>query len=100
MAADSPQPVSAILSTVLRQMEQQHSPLAAIQGQWRALVGKRLAAHTTPVSLRRGRLVVYVERPGDGFILNYQRGVLLEQVRALTQGKVEELVIRPGPPTA
>lgn len=100
MATRPPQPVSAILSTVLGQMKQQHGPLAAIQGQWRALVGKQLAAHTAPVSLRRGRLVVHAERPGDGFILNYQRSILLEQVRALTQGKVEEIVIRPGSPAA
>ena len=88
--------IDAVIPAVLRQLEHQQSVLGATQQEWARLVGKRLAAHTKPVSLRGGRLVVHVERPGDGFALSYARPELLERLRSLTQGKVEEVVIRPG----
>lgn len=88
--------IDAVIPAVLRQLEHQQSALGATQQEWARLVGKRLAAHTKPVSLRGGRLVVHVERPGDGFALSYARPELLERLRSLAQGKVEEIVIRPG----
>ena len=91
--------IGAVIPAVIRQLEQQQGPLQAAQEAWGRLVGKRLAAHTKPVSLRGGRLIVHVERPGDGFALSYARPELLERLRAATQGKVEEIVIRPGAAT-
>ena len=91
-----PERLGALLSTVLKHVEAQHGPLFTIQQGWTKLVGKRLAAHTRPVSLRRGRLVVYADRPGDSFALSYQRPQLLERLQAVTDGHVDEIVIRPG----
>ena len=88
--------IGAVIPAVLRQLEHQQDSLRAVQQAWGTLVGKRLAAHTRPSSLRRGRLVVHVERPGDGFALNYARPALLERLRVSTQGKVEEIIILPG----
>ena len=88
--------IGTVIPAVIRQLERQQGALQTVQREWARLVGKRLAAHTRPVSLRRGRLVVHVERPGDGFALNYARPALLERLRASTQGKAEEIVIRPG----
>ena len=88
--------IAAILPHVVTQAQTQRDVLSAIQEHWRQLVGRPLAAHSTPVSLRRGRLTVHVDRPGENFALAYQRLGLLEQLRAHTQGRVEDLVIRAG----
>jgi len=91
-----PQHVGPVIRDVLRLARAQHGALAAIQQDWGRLVGKALAAHTRPVSLRSGRLTVHAERPGDSFALSYQRPQLLERLRAAAAGRVEEIVVRPG----
>ena len=96
MAGKKPERIHAVLEAVLKDVGQHRTALFAVQREWGTLVGKRLATHTKPVSLRRGRLIVQATRPGDSFTLSYQRIELLERVRALTQGRVEEIVIRPG----
>ncbi len=88
--------IGAVIPTVLTTMQRRHSELWLIRERWARLVGRGLAAHTAPVSLRRGRLVVRVDRPGDGFALNYARPDVLRRINALTAGVVEELVLRPG----
>ncbi len=93
---DAAPPIGAIISLVLKQTQQQHGPLFTIQRGWKQFVGKELAAHTKPVSLRRGRLIVHVDRPGDSFALNYQRLRLMQKLRKATRGRVEEMVIRAG----
>ena len=57
-------PVRGVIDDVLRQTAKRQRPLFAIQRRWTRLVGKRLAAHTRPVSLRRGRLIVHADQPG------------------------------------
>ena len=93
------EPIGALIPTVLRHVEREHGALATVRREWRKAVGSRLAAHAKPVSLRRGRLVVCVDRPGDGFALSYERVKLLERLRAATGGKIDELIIRPGSAT-
>ena len=88
--------IGALIPTVLRHVEREHGALAMVRREWRKAVGSRLAAHAKPVSLRRGRLVVCVDGPGDGFALSYERARLLERLRAATGGHIDELVIRPG----
>lgn len=92
----SVQPIGAVLPGVLRQAGTKHETLAALQQAWPKLVGRALAAHTRPIGLRGGRLTVQADRPGDSFLLGYQRGTLLKRVQAATQGGVEELLVRPG----
>ena len=89
-------PVRGVIDDVLRQTAKRQRPLFAIQRRWPRLVGKRLAAHTRPVSLRRGRLIVHADQPGDSFALNYARPRLLEQLQSSAAGGVEEIVIRAG----
>ena len=95
-ARKGPSAISSVLPEVLRQAQQRYGMLHRVQQCWGQLVGKLLAAHTAPVSLRRGQLVVHVDRPGDGFTLSFRRRQLVEQLRARTDGAVEELVIRAG----
>lgn len=88
--------IRTVLASVLQHAQAQHAPLEQIQRQWRALVGRVLAAHTRPVSLRRGRLVVHADHPGDSFMLSYQRVTLLQHLQTMSNARVEEIVIRPG----
>ena len=92
----TPQRIGAVLPAVLTRTQERHGALFAIQRKWSRLVGRALAAHTKPISLRRGRLVVSAARPGDSFMLSYQRAELLERLRGAATGGVEEIVIRPG----
>lgn len=92
----TPARIGQLVPGILKHVEQSHGALFAVQREWRRLVGRPLAAHTRPISLRRGRLTVQADRPGDSYTLSYLRGTLLAQLRDVTGGKVEELVIRPG----
>jgi hypothetical protein len=47
------------------------------------------------VGLQRGRLIVRVDQPGDGFALSFERTRVVEELRRVTGGRVTELVIRP-----
>ena len=88
--------IGVLLPAVLKQAQQRHSALFTIQNAWGRLVGKPLAAHTRPVSLRHGRLVVYADHPGDSFVLSREKPALLERLIAATGTTVEDLVVRPG----
>ena len=90
------QRIDAVITSVLKQTKQQHGALFAIQRNWKRLVGKALAAHTKPVSLRRGRLVVHADRPGESFALSYQRPQLLGKLQGRMKERISEIVIRPG----
>ena len=96
MRHPKPERIGAVIPAVLRGLEHQQGALRTVQQDWGRLVGKRLAAHTRPVGLKHGRLIVAVDRPGEGFALSYALPELLERLRASTRGKVEEIVIRPG----
>jgi len=90
------QPIGTILPAVLQQAGTRREALAALQDAWPRLVGRTLAAHTRPITFRSGRLTVQADRPGDSFLLSYQRPQLLARLRAATQTAVDEMVIRPG----
>ena len=90
------QRIGSLIPEVMQHAAHTHGPLFAIQREWSRLVGKPLAAHTKPVSLRHGRLVIYVDRPGDNFALTYERPRILAQLQTMTHGCVEEMVIRAG----
>ena len=90
------EPLGAIISNVMRHHAAQQKPLSAIQRRWPRLVGKALAAHTRPVSLHRGRLIIHVDEPGDSFALSYRRAQLLKQLKVIAKGRVEDVVIRAG----
>lgn len=92
--------IGGIVSRILQRAAQTHGTLLTIQQGWGKLVGRALAAHSRPVSLRRGRLTIHVDHPGDGYALSYLQGRLLTKLREAAGGKVEELVIRPGDATA
>jgi hypothetical protein len=91
----SPKNIGQVIPGVLKQLSREHGEMDRVQRAWKRLVGPQLAAHTRPVSLRRGRLMVAVEQPGDGFELSYRRTRLVEQLKAMTDGRVTEIILRP-----
>ena len=88
--------LGAILPEILRAQQNAQRPLATIQEAWPKLVGERAAAHSKPVSLRKGRLVVHVDQPGDNFTLSYQRPQLLKRLKGMSESAVDEIVFRAG----
>lgn len=91
-----PQQIGTVLAAVVRQAGRRHATVSTLQRRWRGLVGTPLAAHTKPVSLRRGQLVVHTDQPGASFALSYERVRLVERLQQATQGLVKDVVIRPG----
>jgi len=92
------EPIAQVLSGLLLRVQQEQRPLFLIQQAWPKVVGRRLAAHAKPVSFRRGRLVVAVDRPGESFALTFKRVDVVAQLNQLVEGAVHEMVIRPGNP--
>ena len=90
------QPLGALIPGILKTVEKEHAALTQVQKSWRSVAGRELAAHTRPISLRRGRLVVAAADPGGNYVLRFERTRIVEQLRQLTGGKVDELVVRPG----
>ena len=90
------QPLGALIPEILKKVEKEYTALTQVQRSWRRVAGRELAAHTQPISLRRGRLVIAAEDPGGNYVLRFERTRIVEQLRQLTGGKVDELVVRPG----
>lgn len=67
-----------------------------LQQDWVKLVGKELARHTRPASVRRNVLCIYTDDPGASFLLALEKPQLLAKLRARTKQEIEEIVIRPG----
>lgn len=88
--------LGAILPGILQAQQDAHRPLARIQEAWPKFVGERAAAHSKPVSLRQGRLIVHVDQPGDNFVLSFQRSQLLRRLKGMSGSTVNEIFFRAG----
>ena len=88
--------IGELLQTVVQQAAQKHQALHELQRKWIRIVGKELARHTRPASLRKGKLYVHADEPGASFTLSLERPKILERLSAITGLRVEEIVIRAG----
>lgn len=88
--------INTLLKSVLSGAKERTQVITDIQNRWTKVVGGQLAKHSKPVSLRRGLLVVNVDRPGDNYTLSLRKQELLHQLQEVAEGLVKELVIRPG----
>ena len=91
-----PKPIGELIPAIVRKASVAHQTIQQLQREWRRLVGKELAGHTRPASLRRKTLCVYTDEPGASFLLSMEKGALLAKLNQRTRGRVEELIIRPG----
>ncbi len=72
--------------------------LARLFERWEEIVGPAVAAHTRPVSLVRGTLVVTVDQPGWAAQINWLEADLLRRFAGeLGPGVVAALVVRVHP---
>ena len=72
--------------------------VATVFARWEGLVGERVAAHATPVSLRGGRLVVAVDDPAWASQLTWMERDLLDRLGSeLGPDTVKSLEVRVRP---
>ena len=91
-----PQAIGELIPKILRQATHAHQTIQQIQRRWPGVVGKTLAAHTKPVSLRQGKLYVHADEPGASFALSLKKAKLLEPLQAISGRRIEDIVIRAG----
>lgn len=91
-----PRPMTASLDRLVRHMG--GPSVAAVDtvfGDWEALVGEQIAAHTTPVSVRSGTLVVAVDDPAWATQIRFLEHDLLARVgEAIGVGELTSLQVR------
>lgn len=72
--------------------------LASVFEDWEALVGTQVAAHSRPLSLTRGVLVIGVDEPGWATQLAYLESDLLARIgTVLGSGEVTRVQVRVRP---
>jgi hypothetical protein len=95
---DPPEPrsIKASLDHVARSLGGPDSgSLSGLFGHWDDLVGPQLAAHTRPLSLTSGVLVVAVTEPAWATQLRFLEGELVGRFReALGEGVVDRVEVR------
>jgi hypothetical protein len=89
-----PDRIGALIQTFVRGTQAQREPLFGIQRSWSELVGEGLAAHSRPVGFIKGKLLIHVDHPGDGFEMSYRAPALIRRLKEQTRGRVAEIVIR------
>ena len=94
-----PRPVAASLDAVARNLGGQGGPaLVDLLGRWPAVVGEQLAAHSRPVSLRGGALVIGVDEPAWAAQLGWLEADLRRRLsEALGAGVVTRITVRVRP---
>ena len=93
-----PEPVAlgTVLPRIMDQAAQHHRAIHQIQRRWASLVGRSLAAHTRPVSLRRGTLYVRTDEPGASFLVSLEKPKLLRRLSEAVGQQVDEIVVTAG----
>ena len=91
-----PDRIGRVLSDVLKDAAARHQPIHQLQAQWVRVVGRRLAAHTKPGSLRRQVLYVQTDDPGASFEWSLEKQALLSKIRVAAGCEVTDVVVRPG----
>ncbi len=91
-----PEPVASSLDRLARSLGAPRPVvLAAVFARWEELVGRDVAAHATPLSLRDGVLVIAVDQPAWATQLRYLASDLIARLAAETEGgEVREVQIR------
>ena len=89
-----------LLPHVLQQAGAKRDVLLAVRKAWPGVVGKALARHATPTSVRNATIYVHTDEPGAGFVLGLERPRLLARLREASGQAIDDIVVRPGAPPA
>lgn len=90
------QAIGDLIPKIVQRAAKKHEAIQRLQRHWGRLVGKELARHTRPVSLRRGTLYVQTDEPGSGYVLSLEKPRLLMKLKGCATQEIEEIVVRPG----
>jgi predicted nucleic acid-binding Zn ribbon protein len=95
-----PRPVKEPLERLMRSMGAPATDVVAtVFDRWPELVGPQVAAHSKPIALRSGTLVIAVDDPAWASQLGWLESKLLEQLNdALDEGQVSAIEVRVRPP--
>lgn len=91
-----PSTIGELVPKVVHRAAQRRAALQRLRREWTRLVGKSLALHARPASLRRGTLYVHTDEPGTNFVLQLERPRLLAKLQARAKPPIKEIVIRAG----
>ena len=93
-----PRKVGDSLDDLLRHLGSSRSEtLATVFGNWSEVVGDRVAAHTEPVAVRQGALVIVADDPAWASELRWQSARICERARAvLEDDSIERITVRTG----
>lgn len=87
-----------LIPQVLQQVGSKREALLAVQKAWPGVVGKALARHARPTSVRKATLYIHTDEPGASFVLGLERPRLLAKLREASGQAIDEIVVRPGAP--
>lgn len=92
---NGPQPVAESMSAVLRRLGAPPSleTMEVVFTRWREVAGEELAAHTHPVRLRDGVLVVGAEHAAWATRCRMESGRILAAARALGDTTIERIEV-------
>lgn len=101
-ASDSPAPVREGLDRLVKGLGgSSAATLGAVFARWPEVVGEGLAAHTKPLSMRDGVLLVAVDDPAWAPELRFLEPRLLERLGAvLGERDIDRIEVRVRPPNA
>ncbi len=89
-------PLKDLIADVLQQAAKTHEAIYQVQAHWEELVGKKLAAHTKPMTIKRDRLYVHADQPASSFSLSLERSKLLKRLPEIAGRPITDIVIRAG----
>lgn len=97
-ADDEPARMGGALDRVVRHLGAPSvAALGALHDRWPELVGERLAAHTRPVAVRDGVLVVGVDDPAWATQVRFMEATLVERLGVLDGAPVRSVEVRVRP---
>lgn len=75
-------PIGDIVKTVFERLEREKTLTKEdVEEKWREIAGREGAAHTRPVTLRKGILTVFVDSSGWVQQMNFEKRKVLKQLK-------------------
>jgi predicted nucleic acid-binding Zn ribbon protein len=89
--------LKSVLKGIIKDLGKKRLTEEEIKKAWGSAVGKKAASHTKPVSLKKARLVVNVDRSAWLYELTLKKREILEKLQAkLEAKKIKEIRFRIG----
>ena len=98
MKKDMPRPLGDVLKKVVRNLGKKRLAEEELVKAWQGAAGKRAAAHTRLVGLRKTKLIVNVDSSAWLYDLTLKKRAILKKVqeKAAAGGKIKDMRLRIG----